>query len=296
MILYNKDKWLDIWDNEKYEEIRNKILNSFKDLVFVDEGHRYFVGDRELFSVSVVTHIFKKHFDSVTESKKTSERNWDNPKSKYYRMTPEEILAQWQKKSSDACSKGTERHEFGESCFYYMTGQYDKILPAFKDRLTKDGGFESKFPEEDAVVKFYQDIPKCVVPILAETKVYDANLGYAGTFDILFYYDAELVGKHVSNSGLYIMDYKTNENLYKNFNSTKMLKPFDELLDMPLSTYTLQLSLYQICLENIGFRTEARRILWLKDDGRYDKIGLGEFTKTLRDTLSKMDIKEHIHQ
>ena len=71
MILYNKDKWLDIWDSEKYEEIRNKILNSFKDLVFVDEGHRYFVGDRELFSVSVVTHIFKKHFDSIAESKKT---------------------------------------------------------------------------------------------------------------------------------------------------------------------------------------------------------------------------------
>ncbi len=285
MILYNNNKWLNIWNNEKYSEIRNKILNSFNELVFVEEGHRYFVGDRELSSVSVVTHIFKKHFDSIAESKKTSERNWNNPKSKYYRMTPEEILAQWQKKSSDACSKGTERHEFGESCFYYMTGQYDKILPAFKKRLRTDGGFESKYPEEDAIIKFYQDIPKCIVPILAETKVYDANLGYAGTFDILFYYDAELDGRDKNKSGLMVLDWKTNEDLYKNFNEEKLLHPFEELLDMPLSLYKLQLSLYQICLENIGCKVVGRRILWLKPEGNYDKINLEEYTNILRRDL-----------
>lgn len=282
MILYNKDKWLDIVNDEKYEKIREKILTSFNDLVFVDEGHKYFVGDRELQSVSVVTHLYKKHFDSILESKKTSERNWDNPNSKYYRMTPEEILAQWEEKSKNACEHGTERHEFGESCFYYMTGQYDKILPAFKDRLTPDGGFESKYPKEDAIVKFYQDIPKCIVPILAETRVYEKDLGYAGTFDILFYYDAELDGKTSNESGLVIMDWKTNEDLYKNFKKGKLLKPFEELLDMPLSLYKLQLSLYQICLENIGFKTIARRILWLKDDGRCDRIGLEHFTERLR--------------
>lgn len=285
MILYNNDKWLDIWDNDKYSQIRNKILNTFNELVFIEEGHRYFVGDRELQSVSVVTHLYKRHFDSIAESKKTSERNWDNPKSKYYRMTPDEILTQWKKKSEDACSKGTERHEFGESCFYYMTGQYDKILPAFKDRLTADGGFESKYPEEDAVVKFYQDMPKCIVPILAETKVYDTDLGYAGTFDILFYYDAELDGKPLNKSGLMVLDFKTNEDLYKNFKEEKLLYPFDGLLDMPLSIYKLQLSLYQICLENIGFKIVGRRILWLKPEGIYDKIGLEEYTQTLRKDL-----------
>lgn len=208
MILYNNNKWLDIWENEKYKQIREKILNSFNELVFVDEGHKYFVGDRELLSVSVVTHLFKEHFDSETKAIETSERNWDNPNSKYYRMTPEEILSQWKEKSENACVTGTYIHEFGESCFYYMTGQYDKILPEFKCRLTSDGGFESRSPKEDAVVRFYQDIPKCVVPILAETKVYDANLGYAGTFDILFYYDATIEGGDDIKSGLMIMDWK----------------------------------------------------------------------------------------
>lgn len=281
MILYN-NKWLDIWENEKYKQIREKILNSFNELVFVDEGHKYFVGDRELLSVSVVTHLFKEHFDSETKAVETSERNWDNPNSKYYRMTPEEILSQWKEKSENACTHGTEVHEFGESCFYYMTGQYDKILPEFKCRLTNDGGFESKSPKEDAVVKYYQDLPLCYIPILAETKVYDTNLGYAGTFDILFYYDATLDGKSDENSGLIIMDWKTNEDLYKNFKDQKLLAPFDELPDMPLSLYKLQLSLYQICLENIGFLVKDRRVLWLKPEGIYDKIRFEEFTKTLR--------------
>lgn len=285
MVLYNNNKWLDIINDKKYQEIREKILTSFNDLVFIDEGHRYFVGDRELLSVSVVTHHFKKEFDSIKESQKTFERNWDNPKSKYYRMTADEILKSWKEKSENACAHGTEVHEFGESCFYYMSGQYDKILPNFKDRLTEDGGFKAIEEKEKAVVKFYQNIPRCFIPILAETKVYEKDLGYAGTFDILFYYDANLDGKNEDKSGLVIMDWKTNEDLFKNFSQEKLLQPFTNLLDMPLSLYKLQLSLYQICLENIGFKIVGRRILWLKPNGNYDKLNLEKFTKTLRNAL-----------
>lgn len=287
MVIYNTNKWLDIWKNDKYEQIRKKILDSFSDLVFIDEGHKYFVGDRELTSVSVVTHHYKEEFDSILESKKTSDRNWDNPNSKYYRMTPEEILEQWKKKSEDACANGTAVHEFGESLFYYMTGQYDKILPDFRDRLTPDGGFESRSPKEDAALKFYKDIPICMIPILAETKVYDKDLGYAGTFDILFYYDSDLDVKHTEKSGLLIMDWKTNEDLFKNFKGQKLLYPFGGLDDMPLSLYKLQLSLYQICLENIGFHISGRRILWLKPEAVYDKIKLEEYSEILRYDLSK---------
>lgn len=287
MILYNKNKWLEVYKNEKYEKIRNTILSTFEDLVFVDEGHKYFINGKELLSVSVVTHKFVKPFDSETNAIETSKRNWNRPSSKYYRMTPEEILAQWKEKNLKATTHGTAIHEFGESCFYYMIGEYDKILPNFKDRLTEDGGFESREPKEDAVVRFYQDIPKCIVPILAETKVYEQSLGYAGTFDILFYYDAELDGKPSYRSGLLIMDYKTNEDLYKNFGSQKMLPPFNSLYDMAFSTYKLQLSLYQICIENTGLKVLGRRILWLKPNGNYDKLNLEEYTELLIETLSQ---------
>ena len=205
-------------------------------------------------------------------------------------MTVEQIMESWKKISNEACAHGTETHEFAESTFYYMIGEYDKILPEFKDRLTEDGGFKAINPKEEAVVRFYEDIPRCIVPILAETRVYVEydKTGYAGTFDILFYYDAEIDGKSSNNNGLMVMDYKTNKDLYKNFKEQKLLKPFDSLLDMPLSTYKLQLSLYENALYKIGLKVIGRRILWLKPDGEYEKINLESYRKEIDGELEKI--------
>lgn len=209
-ILYNNDKWIDIYNRPKYQKIRDTILNTFKGLTFVEDGHKYFLNGKEMECVSNVAHMFQEHIDSSKLAQETFERNFNNGSSKYYQMTVEQILESWKKISDDSCSHGTERHEFGESAFYYMIGQYDKILPEFKDRLTEDGGFKAIHPKEEAIVKFYEEIPKCIVPILAETRVFVeyGKAGYAGTFDILFYYDAEIDGKNDDKNGLLVLDYK----------------------------------------------------------------------------------------
>lgn len=289
-ILYNKDKWLEIYNLPKYQEIRNKILNTFNGLIFVEEGHKYFLNGKEMECVSNVAHLFQEHIDTKKLATETYERNFNKPTSKYYQMTVDDIIESWKNISNEACSNGTSTHEFGESCFYYMIGQYDKILPDFKDRLTDDGGFKAILPKEEAIVRLYEDMPKCVVPILAETKVYVeyGKAGYAGTFDILFYYDAELQGFNNEKSGLMVLDYKTNKDLYKNFKEQKMLPPFNELLDMPLSTYKLQLSLYENALYHIGMKVVGRRILWLKPDGEYEKINLESYRKELDRELKKI--------
>ena len=295
-ILYRNNKWKGIWDSPKYEKLREVIKNEFSGLTFIEEGHKYFLNGKPMTCVSDVTHLFKEHFDSTQKAVETSERNWNNPESKYFRMTPEQILESWKKISDEACEHGTFTHECGESLFYYMTGQIDKILPDFKDRLTEDGGFMLLYPKEEAAGKFYEDIPECIVPILAETKVYDEELGYSGTFDILFYYDATLDGKNPEKSGLIVMDWKTNKDLYKNFKGQKLLSPFDELLDMPLNLYKLQLSLYQSCINKVGLKVVARRILWLKPDGSYDKINLEEYVNMLRESLKTVELKPLNHE
>lgn len=288
-------KWHGIWDNPKYDKFRKIINSSFSGLEFEEGPHKYYLNGNEITCVSNVAHLFQEEDDWDRIAQETSERNFDKPESKYYRMTKEQILESWDKNSKQACSHGTERHEFGESCFYFMTEQYDKILPDFKERLIKneDGtyGFEARYPKEEATVQYWDDLPQCIVPILSENKVYDENLGYSGTFDILFYYDAELDGKPSNKSGFYIMDYKTNKDLYKNFNNKKLKKPFNELLDMPLNIYKLQLSLYQNPLENIGFNVIARSLIWLKPNGTYVKVKLEEYVDLLRDTLRKIDLK-----
>jgi len=294
-VLKQKKYWVEHFNDEKYTQLREKILSSFKDLVFDEGPHKYYLHGKEITCVSNVTHMFKPHFDSESMAQATYERNYNNEKSKYYKMTPEMIKEEWNKISREACSHGTERHEFAESIFYFMTNQFDKILPAFIDRLSVDKEtnepiFIANDPKEEAAATFYEELPDSLFPILAETKVYNENLGYSGTFDLLMYYDATIDGKDDKNSGLCVMDWKTNKDLYKNFKEEKLLAPFQDLLDMPLSIYKLQLSLYQICLEKIGLKTIARRIMWLLPNGTYDKIPLESYTKQLEEELIKHPI------
>lgn len=265
---------------------------------FIEESHQYFLGDRELMCVSNVTHMFQEHFDSETMAYECYERHFDDFTSKYYQMTPEMILEAWKKISDDACSHGTNVHEFGESCFYFMTRQYDRILDRYKDRLHinengNDYFISSEDPKEVAVVEFWEALPKSIVPIAAENKVFNIKdeYAYSGTFDILFYYDPAIDGKVSNNEGLMVFDYKTNKDLYKNFKLKKLLSPFDELLDMPLSIYKLQLTAYQMCLEKVGLHVVARRIIWLLPNGTFQKIPLEEYCKMLDYGLKQKDTK-----
>lgn len=204
--------WVEHYNDEKYVAIRSKIKEAFKDLVFDELPHKYYLHGKEITCVSNVTHLFVPHFDENTMAQATFERNFDNPKSKYYQMTPKMIKESWKKISSDACALGTDRHLFAESLFYFTTGQLDLIPSEFKERIQTDENGETVFcaekPKEIAAMNFYKDLPDCYIPILAETKVYDEDLNYSGTFDLLMYYDAELNGKTADKSGLLVLDWK----------------------------------------------------------------------------------------
>lgn len=294
-ILYRDGKWADTFNLPKYEQLRNNIKKSFEGLEFVAEGHKYFLNGKQMTCVSDVTHLFKEHFDSKQKSIETFERNYNNPYSQYYRMTADEILKQWKSISKEACEAGTFTHECGESLFYYMTGQNTKVLVEFQDRLTDDGGFRLLYPKEIAAAKFWVDVPDCFIPILAETKVFDDELNFSGTYDIMFYCDTTLGTDLDVKHGIVIFDYKTNKNLEKNFAQKKLLAPFDYMLDMPKSLYTLQLSLYQSCLEKKEFNVVNRILLWLKPDEQYEQIELPDVVTELREALKDKELVPSIH-
>lgn len=276
-MILKRGKWKDISNLDKYNKMRDHIRNSYNGLVFVNEGHRYYYNGKQLESVSNITHLFIPKFDVESKSREMYEKYYNDQSSKYYHMAQDEILEQWNAIKDAACDHGTNVHEFGESCFYFVTYQDDKILPEFKDRINGDE-FYSTSPKEDAVVKFWTDLPKCFVPIASENQVCREDLGYSGTFDLLFYYDAELDGKSDDKSGFVIFDYKTNKDLYKNFKCERMFSPFNDLLNCSFNVYQLQLSLYQLALEPIGFKIIGRRIIWLKDDSSYEKISTDSYT------------------
>lgn len=85
-----------------------------------------------------------------------------------------------------------------------------------------------------------------------------------------------------------IVTHNTNHELYSQYNIDKkkmLLAPFDDMVNQNLSIYTLQLSAYQIPLEDIGLKVLGRRIIWVKPDGTYEKISVPDVTKTLREVL-----------
>lgn len=267
------------------KEMREKIIEAFKDLEFFEEPHKYLLhkpnGESiELPSVSSVLKQFEPDVD------------WDAiriNKAKKDGIDPEELRRAWRENNLKSTSNGTIVHEFGQSAMYFFQGRFDEMLEYTKNRQFEDGYLIPYGPKQIAVSKFYEDMLKNynVWPVMPEAKVYSCyndtlNLknDYCGTFDMLF--------ASRGKDGLirpFLADWKTNASLTNTYNRAYgkfMLPPFDNMVDESLSHYTLQLSLYSLCLEQLGYKMTHRVIVWLKEDGTYDKIPVDDVTDTLK--------------
>ena len=278
-------KWKKYYHLPEIENVRDLIVSSYSNkLKFIEESHQYFIGDVEF---DCVSHIVDKWSSTDEEEmlERCATKALQYPNYKYFGMSKEEIAAQWKKAADEACNFGTQVHLFGEGCFYWFTGQDDKIPEEVKGQFTDEGPKPTN-KHEEAVLKFWKDLPENFVPVLSETKVFNTDgTPYAGTFDILFYYVDE---EDPKRSGLLIFDYKTNGSLtngYTRSTNGRMLAPFDDLYEESLSHYYLQFCLYQIPIEDLGFRVLGRRLIWLKPDGDYEKMKTPDISGRIREAL-----------
>lgn len=289
MDIQNKINEYDIVIEGEPKEVttaRHKILDTFKDLIFVEEGHHYYLHGEEIPSVSSLTHKFEDHFDTEAEAEKYAQKHGE---------TKEYWMDQWLYNSLKATTTGTRVHEFGESLGWFLNKQPQLITPSIRPQFIENKNWLLPIhPKEEAIVKFMKDLPKSYHLVLNEAKVYSGlnpiesenpTEKYCGTFDMLYYYDGD---GNKEKSGFVIFDYKTNVSLIKEYNRSvgkKLHPPFIEMYQEPLSNYTIQLSCYQIPLEDIGLKVIDRKIIWLKQDGNYEKISLPNMTRTLREVL-----------
>lgn len=277
---------------KEIEEIRKHILSSFKELDFIEDGHKYFLNKDdgtkiEMNSVSSVCHRFEPLVD------------WDtirDRKAKKLGISSEELKRQWREKNITSTSNGTLTHLFAESYMYFFMGQVDKIPSIIKDMQYEDGFLIPYGEKQMAVAKYYEDLNKVdnMWAVMPETKVYiesgnnpfGMNLNVSGTFDALFAFrDSE--GK----LKLSVRDWKTNASLLNSYNMSMgntLLYPFDsgEFINQPKSMYTIQLSLYQLGLQQLGYEIGDRKLLWLTDSGEYFKIDVQDVTNILIDYFS----------
>ena len=271
-------------NNEPKEvtEIRATILDKFKDLIFEEGPHVYYLSNDK-------SHTFKSVTTRLGDFE--NEFNVDEIAERYalkHGETKEYWIDEWKFKNLVATTTGSMVHEYGESLGNMLNGNYLGITEANKAKFIKDKNWLIPTrPKEKAILSFFQDLNENLHFVLAEAKMYTECLkeNLAGTADILFYYKDP---KDDSKSGLCIFDYKTNAEITKSFsreNGKMLLPPFDDYYDEPKSIYTLQLSTYSIPLQDLGFNIIARRLVWLKDDGTYEIIPLKDESKRLRNIL-----------
>lgn len=230
-----------------------QIKKFFNKLKFEEVSHTYKVGDTPLTSVSNTIKQYEPPFDAEAAAKY---------KAKKLGMSPEAVLEMWEAKKNYACDKGHQVHLFGEKYAF--------------DRTTPHTEIKEFLPYEHAVVKFWNDMPEHIVPAILELQMYSEYYGIAGTSDIILY--------DKKQKGFIIADYKTNEDLFKNYNR-KLKGPFSHLISMPYNKYQLQLSYYQILFELAGHKVIDRRVIWLRPDGTYLMYRTDDYTEILKKEL-----------
>lgn len=270
---------------------RKTILDAFAYLEFIEEGHKYFIGEKEVtVSVSGVGHRFiREPFDEQYQAARYASKHGE---------TAEYWIRQWRCNSFRATTLGTKTHEFGESLGYFRAGHPEFIRPMILPQYNKEYNFLAPIhPKEEAIVQFMNDMPDSYHLVLNEAMVYSGKNPIAernitelicGTFDMLYYYDGD---GDDSRAGFVILDYKTNAHLKSDFNrkfNKTLLSPFDYMIEEDLSLYTIQLSLYALMLEDIGIKVIDRKIVWLtNEEGEkgYEIISVPDVSETLRKVL-----------
>ena len=264
--------------DSKVSDCRNLILEMFGDIEFLEEGHKYTIDGVEYTSVS---NIIKKYEPEV---------DWDQKAADYalkWGKKKEDVQKEWKLNNLKSTISGTRTHEFGESYTNLLCGHPELICEQNKPQYIKEyNTMVATYPKEDAVKKFYDELEKNLHPVGAEFKLssnfIEDALHICGTCDLLFY-DSE-------KDGYVIGDWKTNKSLIKDYsrvNGITMTGLMSKFIDEPLSHYTLQFNIYQRMLESIGIKIIDRILVWLKDDGTYEKIYIDKIPDNILDKILK---------
>lgn len=199
-------------------------------------------------SVSKTIEYLKSKFDAEKQARSCSQRDEDNPDGKYYNMSPEQIIAAWDKISSESKYYGSLLDDYvghvlnisispSEDVKIQLTQELNEWI--IDNNLQDDIRFQENKKGFD---QFYSDIQKLGYKYLTrEIMVYipsDALYQTKGRFDCLFY--NEETDKYL------LIDWKTTENISKKAFKNKKLKGPGGLLDeCTMNEYGIQLYLYK---------------------------------------------------
>lgn len=236
------------------KEFNEKVKLYFKGLTFDAIEHKYYVNN-----IPIAKSV-SKIIDEFGEKK-----DWNQIALRFAlkkNMTQQQVLDMWAKKNKAACDNGHIVHDFAENLTMHSTPSQ---------------------PKEYAVIKYWKtlekEFPGRYILLGVEIRMYHKILLFSGTCDFILF-------DRLTRTFI-IGDYKTNEDLFKNYNGETLLEPFRFLLNSPYNKYQIQLSLYQILFEQMGWKVSERWVVYLQSDGNYKKYDCYDYTTHLKESVLK---------
>ncbi len=213
-----------------------KFLPGVEPIEFKEKEHQYFSKGKELISATTLIHLYVPPFDPTGEIiARCAARDG---------KTVDKLRAEWDLECTKKCDSGHVLHKQMEHWI-----DHRKILPGDFDDVVK----------QFAKFKFNGKL-------ISETIVYSNTLGIAGTVDLI---------DHYGDNEADLLDFKQNKSLKKQSffhrdkgGFEKMLHPVSHLMNCNFVTYSLQMCLYALLLEEYGCWVNEKTLLYLNPKTR----------------------------
>lgn len=193
--------------------------------------------DKCKYSVSKIIEVIKEPFDKDKIALMCFTKGFNDPESKYYHMSVEEIKAAWQAKADLGMANGK-----------ILDGYIGLVLDSFtpKDIIEKYTSCLDEKPLKKCQTfkKFYDtNIASGKLNYLTREKILaDESLGVVGRFDALF---------TINDNTLLLIDWKNTENIDTDNKWKKLRGPLNAYDDCDFNTYTIQLYIYVYILRKV---------------------------------------------
>lgn len=259
-----------------------ELFQNFNEIKFHDDIHKYYLGDKNLISVTTILHKYQEEFDSYY---------WSNIKKNELKMTQDEVLQYWKALNIKSQIKGTAVHNYTELLYNNKVYKYDDAAALRQlgkenfEILERKG--EGRIKDEFDILKtyvdnFYRDSFGKLIAVKTEFVVFDREWELAGMMDMLFW--------NLKKQCFQIWDWKTNKELNKvtKYN-TKLRKAVSHLDDCEFELYSLQLSTYKRILErNTSIKIEGCYIVWFNEvNDNYKIIECNDYSMEINMIMSK---------
>ena len=254
--------------------VPNKFFTTFNDVTYHDEPHKYYVGGKELISVTTILHRYQEEFE---------EDYWSEYKADEYKLSQREVLRAWEFINKKGTIKGSAIHDYAENLFL------NKVFPYPEQLIFEEFGFDPVLPEylitKNHVDNFYNDVQGKLIPVRTEMIIYDSESLIGGMLDILFY--------NVKTKQFQIWDWKTNKAFEMEMKTRHFQDKLFMLEDSDLEIYSLQLAMYKLIIEkNTGIKLGKSYVVWFShNNDNYEIIETKD-----REYYAKMIMEDRIKE